>query len=113
MPVKRTLAKRSARLCDYKRCQLIEGPADTMLAGVGYLAGYNAGFLDQLDAAEQVEVLAVMERDWRVNREELMAWWNAGKDAPSFSPKVWIYPGHGSPDTLPWAAQQFDNGETQ
>lgn len=113
MPVKRSLAKRSKRLCDYKRLQLLEGPEETLLGGVGYLAGYNAGFLDQLGTAEQAEVLATMERDWRANRDELMAWWNAGRDAPHFSPKPWIFPHYGTPDTLPWAAEQFDNGETK
>ncbi len=52
-----------------------------------------------------------MKADWRANRAELMDWWNAAENAPSFSPKPWIFPHRGTLDTLPWAAEQFDKGE--
>ena len=108
MPVKRTLAKRSRRLDDYKRQQLLEGPEELKLPGVGYLAG-RGRTLEALPLAVRAEVLAEMELDWTENKAELTAWWNAGEGAPHFSPMPWIFPLPGGPDRKPWAAERFDD----
>ena len=109
MPTNRTRRTRAwqATLDDYRRQQLIEGPDECLIAGVGYLTGRK--WFREMTEAEQAEVLTEMERDWRVHGPDLMAWWNAGEDAPRFSPKPWIFPRTGSPDRQPWAAQHFAN----
>lgn len=108
MPVKRTFAKRRQRLNDCKRLQLIEGPSATPIEDEGY---FHTGHFDLMTRQEQVKVLAEMKADWKVHRAELMAWWSARDDAPRFSTKLWLFTIPGAPGTLPWAAEQFDEGE--
>jgi hypothetical protein len=89
-------------LDDYKRYQLIQGPDALLLAGMGYLR--RVGSFNMMSEQDQAEVMTEMKADWEANRDELMAWWNAGKNCEPFSPKPWIFPMYGTPDTLPWAA---------
>lgn len=105
MPVKRTVSKRSRRLDDYRRQQLLDGPDASLLAGVGYLRA--AASFDQMSADDQAQAMADMARDWAVHGAELMAWWRLGKDAPTDGVKPWAFVSAGGPDTLPWAAEQF------
>ena len=58
MPVKRTNAKGSRRLDDWRRPQLLYGPDLRLLAGVGYLAPIQSPTFDRADVVEQIEVLA-------------------------------------------------------
>ena len=57
-----------------------------------------------------------MRRDWEANREALLAFWRSGKHAMTDTlaefglnvrMKPWLLV-RGSPNTLPWAAKQFD-----
>jgi hypothetical protein len=51
-----------------------------------------------------------MRLDWEANRDMLLAWWASGKREGHFPPPVtppWLN-AHGDPDTLPWAARQFE-----
>lgn len=105
MPVKRTHTKRSRRLDDYRRQQLLEGPDSVLLAGTGYLRA--AASFDQMSADDQAEAMDDMRRDWAVHGAELMAWWMLGEDAPSDGVKPWAWVPAGGPDRLPWAAEQF------
>ena len=104
MPVKRSLIKASRRLDEYKRQQLLLGPDSELLAGVGYL---TAATFDAMSEADQAQALAEMKRDWRANREELLNWWNQGKDASHYGFKPWIFVMPQGPDTPPWAEEQF------
>ena len=48
--------------------------------------------------------------DWAEHREELIAFWKSGQyTAPDVfaDAKPWLFV-RGEPDTLPWAAEQFD-----
>ena len=113
MPVKRTLAKRSRRLDDYKRQQLLEGPDSVLLAAVGYLAPTRTLRFSEATPEEQAAILADMERDWLTHGPELMAWWKQGADADLSRHKPWAYVVAGGPETLPWAATQFGIDETR
>lgn len=109
MPVKRTLAKSGRRLDEYKREQLLDGPHELLLAGLGYHPHYGCfGVMpDELQAAAMVE----MELDWRTHGTRLMEWWNQGGDTGGEAPSRFAQPR--GPDTLPWAAQTFGiPGET-
>ena len=72
MPVKRTNAKGSRRLNDWRRPQLLYGPDYWLLAGVEYLALIHSPTFNRADVDEQTEVLAAMERDWRARGAVLL-----------------------------------------
>jgi hypothetical protein len=92
MPVKRTKAKRSLRLDEYRRQQLLEGPDACLLAGVGYL---TTATFDQMDASGQATALTDMRADWVRNRDALLQWWSERAPDPA------------TPDALPWAERRF------
>jgi hypothetical protein len=51
-----------------------------------------------------------MRADWQEHRDELIAFWKSGEyTAPDIFPdsRPWLFV-CGSPNTLPWAAEQFD-----
>lgn len=108
MPVKRTQAKRSRRLDQYCRQQLLEGPDASLLAGVGYL---TAATFEEMRADDQAQALAQMERDWRANRDELLAWWNQGPEADQTGFKPWVFVVPEGPSSPPWAERQFGGRE--
>ena len=45
-----------------------------------------------------------MRQDWREHRTELIKFWRSGEYTME---KPWLFV-CGDPDTLPWAAEQFD-----
>ncbi|KFL47143.1 hypothetical protein IL54_2566 [Sphingobium sp. ba1] len=92
MPVKRTKAKRSLRLDEYRRQQLLEGPDACLLAGVGYL---TTATFSQMDASAQALAMADMRADWGRNRDALLQWWSERAPDPA------------TPDALPWAERHF------
>jgi hypothetical protein len=52
-----------------------------------------------------------MRADWQANRTMLLQWWASGESEGHFPPPVtppWLN-WHGSPDTLPWACQYFED----
>ena len=104
MPVKQRLGKARA-FSDYHRQQLLEGPDAVLLVGVGYLALTSAGHFHSSSPAEQAAVLAEMRGDWARYGPAMMERWNRGEREPTTLP--WVYPYPGSPDRLPWAAQEF------
>ena len=104
MPVKQRRRKARA-FDDYHRQQLLEGPDAVLLAGVGYLHSLSVGSFDGASPEEQAAVLAEMRADWQRHGREMMERWRAGESEPTTRP--WVYPYPGSPDTLPWAAQEF------
>lgn len=92
MPIKRTKAKRSLRLDEYRRQQLLEGPDACLLAGVGYL---TTATFDQMDAGAQAAAMADMRADWVRNRDALLQWWSERAPDPA------------TPDALPWSERYF------
>lgn len=109
MPVKRTQAKASRRLDEFKREALVDGPHSVLLAGLAYHPRYGcfSAMPEDLQAAALVEI----EADWRVHGAKLMEWWKQGGDTGGKAPTPYSRP-HG-PDTLPWAAEKFGiPGET-
>ncbi len=104
MPIKRRLGK-ARHLDDYRRQQLLEGPDAVLLAGVGYLAPISTATFDRASPEEQAAVLAEMREDWMRYGAEMMVRWRAGEQEPTT--RLWVFPYLGSPDTLPWAAEEF------
>jgi hypothetical protein len=53
-----------------------------------------------------------MKADRLASHDALLTFWKSGKDAlecfPPADVRPWLFPCAGSPDTLPWAARQFD-----
>jgi hypothetical protein len=112
MPTNRKRRSRTwqGELDDNKIEQLIEGPDHCLLSGIGY---FRRELYFQMDEEQRVEVLAEMERDWRIHGARIMDWWKLGPDAPPICSVPWIFPRPGPAGTLPWAAEYFDNRDDQ
>ena len=104
MPIKRRVEK-ARQFDDYHRQQLLEGPDAVLLAGVGYLASTASGHFHNSPPEEQAAVLDGMRADWARYGAEMVVRWRAGEQEPTTRP--WVFPYLGSPDTLPWAAEEF------
>jgi hypothetical protein len=104
MPVKRRVGK-ARQFDDSKRQQLLEGPDACLFAGEGYLHSISVGSFALASPEEQASVLEAMRADWARFGAEMMEHWRAGEPEPIERPCV--LPRLGSPDSLPWAAEQF------
>ena len=97
--------KRGPRqLGPYRRHELLTG--EICRPEFGY-SGY-AGDGKSNDVADYIS--DEMRRDWAEHREELIKFWKSGEyTTPDIFPdaKPWLFV-RGDPDTLPWAAEQFD-----
>jgi hypothetical protein len=92
-------------LTEYKRHELLTG--EIFYPALGY-DGY--GDPRTMDKNLANFISAEMKMDWEQNKEELMAFWKSGEYTtgeifPDSKPWLFIC---GDPDTLPWAAEQFD-----
>jgi len=73
-------------------------------------AGLHGIRLSSTSAADFIS--ESMKADWFASHDALLTFWKSGKDAlecfPPADVRPWLFPCAGSPDTLPWAARQFD-----
>ena len=87
----------------YKRHELLTGKIFYPMRGyTGYGDGKSTNVADFIGDE--------MRADWQEHRDELIAFWKSGEyTAPDIFPdsRPWLFV-CGSPDTLPWAAEQFD-----
>ena len=114
MMVRRTSTVRRRGLTAYKVHELLMGKIKYPLRGYD---GYGDMLLDKgADSLTANDVSDEMRRDWGENREALLAFWRSGKSAMTDTlaefglnvrMKPWLLV-RGSPNTLPWAAKQFD-----
>jgi len=82
MPVKRRTGK-AARLSDYHREQLRDGPEDHLLAGVGYMEGHASAVFSCANDAEKALILEQMRSDWARHGVNFLAEWrDAGIRSP-------------------------------
>jgi hypothetical protein len=92
----------------YRRHELLTGKA--IFAAYGY-----SGYCIRPDTDVSHFIDDEMKRDWLQNRDELLEFWRSGKDTCEFfTPdcRVWLSV-NGHPNTLPWAAIQFDEPEPE
>ncbi len=108
MPVKQR-TKKARPFDDYHRLQLLEGPDACLFAGHGYLAPFKAASIEHLDDEQRAALLEAMRADWMRYGPEMMVRWRAGEREPTVRP--WVFPYLGSPDSLPWAAEEFGEPE--
>jgi hypothetical protein len=106
MPTTITRHRRTSRrqLSVYRRHELVSGRI--FYPQTGY-TGYGDGAGRDLTKFIGPD----MRADWQANREMLLQWWASGKSEGHFPPPVtppWLN-WHGSPDTLPWACQYFED----
>jgi hypothetical protein len=99
-----TRRKRTSRLSigPYKRHELLTGEVK--------LAPSYAGYGDGVGTDLTTFINDEMRNDWKIHREELMAFWKSGKytTADVFRDSLpWLFV-RGSADTLPWAARHLD-----
>lgn len=106
MPVKRTRAKKSRRLSANRIVALLEGPRSNLLGGGDDYFQCSLSEIDDQPKHVKDAAYAEMRADWEAHRDELMAWWNMGADAPDVEP--WWHTRARGPDDLPWAAIKFD-----
>ena len=104
MAVKYRKRQSQRELGPYKRHELLTGEINYPMAGY---TGYGDGKSTDLTAF----ISAEMRADWEANRDELLAFWASGEHTtmkvfPDSVPWLFVC---GSPDTLPWAADQFDS----
>jgi hypothetical protein len=95
--------RRPRQLGPYRRHELLTG--EIVYPDFGY-TGYGNG----KSAAVADFIGAEMKNDWIENRDELIKFWKSGEyTTPDIFPdsRPWLFV-CGSPDTLPWAAEQFD-----
>ena len=94
---------RTPELGPYKRHELLTGEIVNVERGyTGYGDGKSSNLLDFISDE--------MRRNWAEHRAKLIAFWKAGQyTAPDVfaDAKPWLFV-RGEPDTLPWAAEQFD-----
>jgi hypothetical protein len=97
--------KRGPRqLGPYRRHELLTGEA--VRAEIGYTGYASDGKSDNAAGYISDEIRA----DWQEHRSELIAFWKSGQytTAEIFADsKPWLFV-RGDADTLPWAAEQFD-----
>src|SRR5262249_9417254 len=94
---------RTPELGPYKRHELLTG--EIIYPDRGY-SGYGDG--KSTDVAEYIS--DEMRGDWATHRAELLKFWKSGEyTTPDIFPdsNPWLFVA-GEPDTLPWAAEQFD-----
>jgi hypothetical protein len=102
--------KRTSRseIGPYRRHELLTGK---IVYPVEEYTGYGDGSGTDLAAFVSDE----MRADWQANRAALLAFWATGKETLEYFPVAdvlpWLFPCCGSPDTLPWASKQFDEGK--
>ena len=112
--VRRSSTLRSRGLTAYKVHELLTGKMKYPLRGY---TGYGDMLADQgRDGLAENWISDEMRRDWKENREALLAFWRSGKytmadDLAEFGLNVhclpWLFV-CGSRNALPWAAQEFD-----
>src|SRR5262249_29493658 len=92
---------RTPELGPYKRHELLTGEI-VYPDYSGYGDGRNINLMDFIGDE--------MRADWQRHREALIKFWQSGEyTTPDIFPdsKPWLFVA-GEPDTLPWAAEQFD-----
>jgi hypothetical protein len=102
--VKYRMRASQRELGPYRRHELLTG--EIFCPQEGY-SGYGNGTDTDLSAFISDE----MRENWRSNRTELMKFWRSGEytSPRTFADsKPWLY-ACGTPNTLPWAARQFDH----
>jgi len=93
MPIKKRLPKHRA-FDDVKREQLLFGPDAWLLAGEGYLANPPVARWEEYTPEQMHAALTAMREDWQRHGAALMAEWRQ-----TFA------------QSLPWAAEQFGDGQ--
>ncbi len=95
------------QLTSDQRMELLTGVCDYPVR-----QSYYSGYGDFSDADAAAFVSEQMRADWIANRGKLLKFWESGEDSVGYfeNCKPW-HVIHGSPDTLPWAAHQFDADE--
>ena len=81
----------------YKRHELLTGKI--FYPDCGY-SGYGDG--KSINVGDYIS--DEMRADWQEQRDELIAFWKSGEYTTG---KPWLFV-CGDPDTVPWAAEQFD-----
>ena len=112
--VRRTSTVRRRGLTAYKVVELLTGEIPYPLRRYD---GYGDALLDQgHDTLTENYVSDAMLEDWQAHREALLAFWRSGKYTTTDNlaefglnvrMKPWLFV-RGSPDTLPWAAKEFE-----
>src|SRR5262249_44913070 len=87
----------TSELGRYKRHELLTG--EIRYPENGYSGYGNGGSTNLMDFISDE-----MREDWRKHRKELIEFWRAGE---YMTDKPWLFV-RCDPDTLPWAAEQFD-----
>jgi hypothetical protein len=84
-----------------------------LLTGVCDYPAESSFYTDMKNTDAAAFISDEMRADWETNREELLKFWASGEDTLGYFEdcKAWHFI-HGSHDTLPWAALQFDKRET-
>jgi hypothetical protein len=95
MPLKRRVDKRR-NFCEAKREQLLFGPDSWLIAGEGYFATPPVARWDQFTPAQMHAALSAMKADWERHGPTLMQEWRQ-----TFA------------QALPWAAEQFGQGDSE
>ncbi len=95
------------------RKQLTSDQRLELLAGVCYYPAarsYYTGYGDFKNTDAAAFITNQMKADWLANRDELLKFWESGECSVGFfeNCKPWHFI-YGSPNTLPWAAYQFDD----
>ncbi|MFL5238669.1 MAG: hypothetical protein ACJ8EL_13895 [Rhizomicrobium sp.] len=92
-------------LTAYQRHELLTGEISYPVMGY---TGYGSGVGGETDL--RAFISDEMREDWKANRDELLAFWASGEYTTGelFADSTpWLFV-CGSPGTLPWAAEQFD-----
>jgi hypothetical protein len=100
--MERRRAPATRELGAYKRHELLTGEICYPENGYsGYGDGRSTNLIDFISDE--------MRRDWREHCAELVKFWKSGEYTAEIFPdsKPWLFV-CGDPDTLPWAAEQFD-----
>ena len=101
--LKRRLHTSRSKLGAYKIFELLTGKCDYPVCDY---TGYGDGSSTNVANFISDE----MKADWQANRELLLEFWVSGEDSMTYfhpNSKPWLFIS-GTPGTLPWAAQQFD-----
>lgn len=89
MPTKRRVAK-VAKLNQFHREMLVDGPELMLLGGVGFMEGRRAAVFDAADPDEQAAVLLDMRQAWERHGAKVLAEQRAahGQSAPVWAERV-------------------------
>ena len=104
--IKRRMHSSRTKLGAYRIFELLTGKIDYPVTGYdGYGDGHSTNVADFVN--DEIKL------DWQANRELLLEFWASGEDTMTYfhpNSKTWLFVS-GTPGTLPWAAEKFDEKE--